>query len=77
MNDDELVSQAIQEAEVDFIKRKAEFCERLGITSEQYKEASLRHIDYCAIICGIRPFHRAPIAHESFIAGYWMRSNDT
>jgi len=70
MNDDELVSQALAEAEICFSKRKKEFIKKLGITDQDYEEANKIQIDYMALIGSIRPFARSPLATESFIAGY-------
>lgn len=70
MNDDELIANAIKEAEERFEKRKKEFCDKLGITEKDYEEASIHHIDYMALIGSMRPFARSPLATESFVAGF-------
>ncbi len=69
--DQALIDGAIREAQSAYEKRRNEFCEALGLTHSDWDEGVKAHMDYIARIGHLRPFHRAPIAVESFVAGFY------
>lgn len=68
-HDEKLINAAMQDAEAAYAKRREEFSLLLGITAEQY------HKIVAFLFCdgGLiseRPFMRAPLAQDAFVAGY-------
>ena len=65
MTDQELLAKAEENARLEYDKRNAEFCAKIGITPEQY-QAVVKHMPTVKD----RPFFNTPLAVDAFVLGY-------